>query len=127
MGRIWLLLHVAEEPKTRPKIEIQPRSIPIDANRAPAALPSSIFGEAKPVDTTKREMEIEAKLQTMSTTVRSRGATPPPRLTPMSNRSRSSSVSSLSSARSVYSAPKLIADCIYNLENEKKKRNPFFR
>lgn len=89
---------VVEEPKQRPKMELLPRSVPTDeATRAPQALPASIFGAAKPVDTTKREMEMEAKLNMMNTALPRGGSSP--RMSPTSNMSRASSVSSLSCSR----------------------------
>ncbi|XP_076765893.1 eukaryotic translation initiation factor 4B [Xylocopa sonorina] len=66
------------EPRTRPKLQLQPRTKPIEpaakeeqqqqqpaAPSAPAPAPASatnIFGAAKPVDTTAREREIEERL-----------------------------------------------------------------
>lgn len=64
------------EPRTRPKLQLQPRTKPIEpivvkeeqqptAAAAPAPAPASstnIFGAAKPVDTTAREREIEERL-----------------------------------------------------------------
>ncbi|CAG5107723.1 Similar to EIF4B: Eukaryotic translation initiation factor 4B (Homo sapiens) [Cotesia congregata] len=75
------------EPRTRPKLNLQPRTKPIEtiavvepkveeeevkqaeaeATPAPAPVPSAnIFGAAKPVDTTAREREIEARLAKVS-------------------------------------------------------------
>lgn len=62
------------EPRTRPKLQLQPRTKPIDpiivkeeqqSAAQTAATPASstnIFGAAKPVDTTAREREIEERL-----------------------------------------------------------------
>nr|XP_034174090.1 eukaryotic translation initiation factor 4B [Osmia lignaria] len=62
------------EARSRPKLQLQPRTKPIDptavkdepaapAAAAPAHIPSTnIFGAAKPVDTTAREREIEERL-----------------------------------------------------------------
>ncbi|KAI4459881.1 eukaryotic translation initiation factor 4b/4h [Holotrichia oblita] len=58
------------EPRERPKLNLKPRSIPLEETATvapaqekeaePSAVPSSkIFGEAKPVDTTARERQIE--------------------------------------------------------------------
>ncbi|XP_003703921.1 eukaryotic translation initiation factor 4B isoform X1 [Megachile rotundata] len=64
---------VDTEPRSRPKLQLQPRTKPIEATAvkdesappaaAPAHVPSTnIFGAAKPVDTTAREREIEERL-----------------------------------------------------------------
>ncbi|XP_017765861.1 PREDICTED: eukaryotic translation initiation factor 4B-like isoform X2 [Eufriesea mexicana] len=61
------------EPRTRPKLKLQPRTKPIEPivvkEEQPAAPPTAaptsstnIFGAAKPVDTTAREREIEERL-----------------------------------------------------------------
>jgi len=51
-----------EAPKERPKLSLAPRSKPKEEAEGGAAQ-SSIFGGAKPVDTVKKEKEIEEKLQ----------------------------------------------------------------
>ncbi len=53
------------ESANRPRLKLQPRTKPTEqANKAPAPeRSSSIFGNAKPVDTAAREREIEDKLQ----------------------------------------------------------------
>lgn len=70
-----MIIFVAE-PRTRPKLNLAPRTKPIENTAAPAAAventtepskPSnvsaaSIFGNAKPVDTTAKEREIEERL-----------------------------------------------------------------
>lgn len=65
---------IIAEPRTRPKLQLQPRTKPIDpiiikeeqqSAAQTAATPASstnIFGAAKPVDTTAREREIEERL-----------------------------------------------------------------
>ena len=59
---MWVLiascLPVAE-PRSRPRLILQPRSKPEE----PAAPQASIFGGAKPVDTAAREKEIEERLE----------------------------------------------------------------
>jgi translation initiation factor 4B len=50
-----------EEPKERKKLILLPKSTQLKEELP--SVRSSIFGEAKPVDTLKREMEIEEKLQ----------------------------------------------------------------
>ncbi|XP_021952544.1 eukaryotic translation initiation factor 4B isoform X2 [Folsomia candida] len=51
-------------PKTRKKLVLAPRTAPTAATPTESAeRSSSIFGEAKPVDTLKRELEIEEKLK----------------------------------------------------------------
>lgn len=72
-----LTVPAGEEPKTRQKLNLQPRTKPVEEMSAPAAetaelnpaaptptAPSSasIFGKAKPVDTAAREREIEERL-----------------------------------------------------------------
>lgn len=54
-----------EPPKERPRLKLQPRTKPKDANNEPVAT-SAIFGGAKPVDTLKRELEIEERLRKQS-------------------------------------------------------------
>ena len=49
-----------DAPTERPKLKLQPRSKPVEADTQSR---SAIFGAAKPVDTTAREREIEARLQ----------------------------------------------------------------
>ncbi|XP_043225157.1 eukaryotic translation initiation factor 4B-like isoform X2 [Amphibalanus amphitrite] len=49
-------------PAERPKLNLKPRSVPSDDIGKPAAS-SSIFGGAKPVDTTAREREVEERLK----------------------------------------------------------------
>lgn len=46
----------------RPRLKLQPRSKPRDAPDD-TAVPSAIFGGAKPVDTAAREKEIAARLE----------------------------------------------------------------
>nr|CAI5838263.1 unnamed protein product [Callosobruchus analis] len=51
------------QPRGRPKLMLAPRTKPIEpAVAEPAAPAQSIFGSAKPVDTSQREREIEEKL-----------------------------------------------------------------
>merc|ERR1712168_1139223 len=51
-----------EPPKERPKLALAPRSKPKDDAES-GATQSNIFGGAKPVDTVKKEKEIEEKMQ----------------------------------------------------------------
>ena len=52
-----------DEPPVRPRLRLQPRSKPLeDTPTDQPVSTSSIFGGAKPVDTAKREKEIEEKL-----------------------------------------------------------------
>lgn len=48
--------------KERPKLNLQKRSKPIEEAGKPSERSSSIFGNAKPVDTAAREREIEERL-----------------------------------------------------------------
>merc|ERR1711879_574980 len=50
-----------DTPKERPRLQLQKRTAPVEP--APASASSAIFGGAKPVDTAKKEREIEEKLQ----------------------------------------------------------------
>merc|ERR1711975_66204 len=50
-----------EAPKERPRLALAPRSKPIEDSEGGSSQ-SSIFGGAKPVDTVKKEKEIEEKL-----------------------------------------------------------------
>ncbi|KAL4229145.1 Eukaryotic translation initiation factor 4B [Mactra antiquata] len=55
----------AEPAKERPRLQLQPRSKPIETETSGGDKPkkaASIFGSAKPVDTAQREREIEEKL-----------------------------------------------------------------
>ncbi|KAJ8307463.1 hypothetical protein KUTeg_015547 [Tegillarca granosa] len=52
-----------EAPKERPRLNLQPRSKPIETDASNAPEKSSIFGSAKPVDTAAKEREIEERLQ----------------------------------------------------------------
>lgn len=53
-----------EAPRERPKLQLSKRTVAEEEQKeAAAAAQSSIFGGAKPVDTTKREKEIEEKLK----------------------------------------------------------------
>ncbi|KAK4539076.1 hypothetical protein RGQ29_031988 [Quercus rubra] len=57
---------VDEAPKTRPKLQLKPRSKPLEEIAAPAPVASrNIFGDAKPVDTARKEMEVEEKLKSL--------------------------------------------------------------
>merc|ERR1712095_37046 len=53
-----------EAPRERPKLNLAPRSKAVEEEGAGAQ--SSIFGAAKPVDTTQREREVEEKLSKLS-------------------------------------------------------------
>lgn len=63
-------MNIIAELRTRPKLQLQPRTKPIEPiiskeEQQSAATPASstnIFGAAKPVDTTAREREIEERL-----------------------------------------------------------------
>ena len=76
-----MLMILAAEPRTRPKLQLQPRTKPVQpimvndeqaeesaeppapAASAPPPVPAAnIFGAAKPVDTAAREREIEERL-----------------------------------------------------------------
>ena len=62
-------------PAERPKLNLKPRSAPADNVGKPAAS-SSIFGGAKPVDTTAREREVEERLKSTRIDDRPRPAEP---------------------------------------------------
>lgn len=49
-------------PAERPKLKLQPRSKPAENKEESSSARSSIFGAAKPVDTSSREKEIESSL-----------------------------------------------------------------
>ena len=49
--------------KERPKLQLQPRSKPTGSEEDKQSTASSIFGQAKPVDTLKKELEIERRLK----------------------------------------------------------------
>ncbi|KAL1443292.1 hypothetical protein MTO96_030345 [Rhipicephalus appendiculatus] len=61
-----------DAPRERKKLQLKPRSVPVEANHECDAVPktakvapqasSSIFGEARPVDTASRARETEARL-----------------------------------------------------------------
>jgi len=53
----------SEPPKERPRLALAPRSKPAESAEAgPTGASSSIFGGAKPVDTLKKEKELEEKM-----------------------------------------------------------------
>ena len=57
---------IPEPPKERPRLKLQPRTTDkTESNEQSEGTnkASSIFGGAKPVDTAKKEAEIEQKLQ----------------------------------------------------------------
>lgn len=55
-----------DAPIERKRLQLQPRSRPKEEIAAPAeVIRSSIFGDAKPVDTAKKELEIEEKIKTI--------------------------------------------------------------
>ena len=60
-----------DTPKERPRLQLQKRTAPVE----PASASSAIFGGAKPVDTAKKEQEIEEKLQKLQVDVKSRSRT----------------------------------------------------
>ena len=69
---IYLMKFILAEPKTRPRLNLQRRTLPVEETAAPtkpavtatknAPSSSSIFGGAKPVDTAARERQIEERL-----------------------------------------------------------------
>ena len=59
---MFLFVLVAKEPKERRRLQLQPRSKPVD-EIGKSEKKSAIFGEAKPVDTSSREKEIEERLK----------------------------------------------------------------
>lgn len=61
-------------PRTRTKLNLQPRTVPLDDKSSVGnSMPSSIFGEARPVDTSAREKEMEERLARTSLSAPSRG------------------------------------------------------
>jgi len=52
-----------EAPKERPRLNLAPRSKPVEGEDEKGSGQSSIFGGAKPVDTLKKEKEIEERLK----------------------------------------------------------------
>ena len=60
--RTWLIL---EPPKERPRLKLLPKQAEKtdSGEEKEGAGKSSIFGSAKPVDTAKKEAEIDQKLQ----------------------------------------------------------------
>lgn len=60
---IILLFCFSAEPRERRKLVLAPRTKPMENVPVKESVPSAaIFGNAKPVDTTQREKEIEEKL-----------------------------------------------------------------
>lgn len=51
------------EPRERPRLNLQPRTKPVEKVPSEASRQSSIFGSAKPVDTAAKEREIEEKMK----------------------------------------------------------------
>ena len=56
---------IIEPPKERPRLKLQPRQTEKTegGDEHESSTKSSIFGSAKPVDTAKKEAEIDQKLQ----------------------------------------------------------------
>lgn len=48
--------------RERPKLQLQPRTKPVEESKDESTASSSVFGGAKPVDTASKEREIEEKL-----------------------------------------------------------------
>ena len=65
---------ISDAPRERPKLQLAKRTVPVESSGAEATN-SSIFGGAKPVDTTRKEREIEEKLQLQKTEEKSRSRT----------------------------------------------------
>lgn len=63
---ITLVATISEVPKERPRLNLQPRTKPVGEvekrQRSPGRN-TSIFGLAKPVDTTQKEKEVETRLK----------------------------------------------------------------
>ena len=58
---------ISEAPKERPRLQLKPRSDrTASSEEKETSSKSSIFGAAKPVDTAKKEAEIDQKLQVIS-------------------------------------------------------------
>ena len=71
ISKINIFLFLA--PRERPKLQLAKRTAPVEAE--PEAVTSSIFGGAKPVDTTRKEREIEEKLQREKASEKARSRT----------------------------------------------------
>lgn len=64
LNKTFIIIPCIAEPRQRPKLNLAPRTKPIEASKPEPAVPSaSIFGNAKPVDTAERERQIEEKLR----------------------------------------------------------------
>ena len=58
---------ISEAPKERPRLQLKPRSDrTASSEEKETSAKSSIFGAAKPVDTAKKEAEIDQKLQVVT-------------------------------------------------------------
>lgn len=55
--------HSTETARERPRLNLQPRTKPVEKVPSEATRQSSIFGSAKPVDTAAKEREIEEKMK----------------------------------------------------------------
>ena len=69
LHRINLFINfgISEAPKERPRLQLKPRSDrTASSEEKETSSKSSIFGAAKPVDTAKKEAEIDQKLQVIS-------------------------------------------------------------
>ena len=63
----FLNVVISEAPKERPRLQLKPRSDrTASSEEKETSTKSSIFGAAKPVDTAKKEAEIDQKLQVIS-------------------------------------------------------------
>lgn len=89
----------------RPKLQLQKRTAPVEPAAASSAS-SSIFGGAKPVDTAKKEREIEEKLQKQQEEVKSRSRTQSERSGDENNKSNEEEKSSQPDPEPPKPAPK---------------------
>ena len=61
---VFVNVGISEAPKERPRLQLKPRSDrTASSEEKETSAKSSIFGAAKPVDTAKKEAEIDQKLQ----------------------------------------------------------------
>lgn len=61
-----------DAPKERPRLQLKPRSVPLEQSSVSSSGSSAIFGGAKPVDTAAKEREIEERLSRQKGTAEQR-------------------------------------------------------
>lgn len=97
-----------EPPKERPKLQLQKRTKPLEEIAAPAPSLKNIFGEAKPVDTLKKELEIEEKMKSLEVKTQSDSSSQPSSESERMRKTSTSSSGNRSRKESESERPRLV-------------------